>query len=144
MIIQHRLQHLTPPKMEPITIALALIWKEGRLLISRRRPDQHLGGLWEFPGGKCEPRETPEQCAVREALEEVGVICRAETTRPVIVHSFPGRSVRLVPVDCRYIEGEAQLLLVDEVRWVSASELAGFQFPEANNSLLVELVQQMD
>ena len=60
-----------------VDIALALIRREGCLLITRRPDGVHLGGYWEFPGGKCLPGERPEACAEREALEEVGVACRA-------------------------------------------------------------------
>lgn len=125
--------------MPALTVALALIWKDQRLLISRRRSDQHLGGLWEFPGGKCEPGESPEHCAEREALEEVGVVCRAESTRAAIVHAYPERTVRLIPVDCRYLEGEPQPLMVQEVRWATLSELIDLPFPDGNRALLDEL-----
>ena len=126
--------------MQPLTIALALIRRDGRWLISRRRTDQHLGGLWEFPGGKCEPGETPEQCAVREAFEEVGVHCRALSTLDPIVHAYPERTVRLIPVACEYVSGEAVNHMVDEHRWVTSGELADFAFPEANAGLIAKLI----
>jgi mutator protein MutT len=125
--------------MEPITIALALIWKEGRLLISRRRADQHLGGLWEFPGGKCEADESPEQCAVREALEEVGIVCRAVSTLNTILHQYPSRVVELIPVVCEHLSGDGANLMVDEHRWVTPDELSRFSFPEANAALIANL-----
>src|SRR5689334_8360627 len=124
-----------------LMIALALIWKDGWILISRRRSDQHLGGLWEFPGGKCEAGESPEACAVREALEEVGITCVAEATRQAIVHEYAERTVHLIPVDCRYLSGDAYPLCVDEARWVLPAELAEFEFPDANHSLLAELTR---
>src|SRR5688572_24291142 len=121
--------------MRPIKVALALIWKDGRILISRRRVDQHLGGLWEFPGGKCEPGETPEECAVREALEEVGVVCSAVSTLAPIAHTYPDRTVHLIPVTCEHVSGEPMNRLVEEHRWVERGELTRFSFPEANAGL---------
>ena len=64
---------MTYPQIE---VAIGLVWKEGRLLIARRPEGVHLGGLWEFPGGKIEPGETPELCIRREMREELGIeIC---------------------------------------------------------------------
>jgi mutator protein MutT len=121
---------------------LALIRRDERLLVSRRRADQHLGGLWEFPGGKCETGESPEECAVREALEEVGVHCSAVATRTPLVHAYADRTVCLLPVDCEYIGGEARPLQVAETRWVSAAELAQLDFPAANRSLMEQLLAE--
>jgi mutator protein MutT len=120
-------------------IAIALIWREGCLLITRRRKDTHLGGLWEFPGGKCLPGEAPEACAEREALEEVGVACRAERVRPVIEFTYPDRSVRLHPVECAYLGGPPRPLQVDEWSWVLPGDLDRYPFPPANAGLLEEL-----
>ena len=60
-------------KPKCIDVSAALIFRGGKLLITRRHSDAHLGGLWEFPGGKREPDETFEQCLVREIREELGV-----------------------------------------------------------------------
>jgi mutator protein MutT len=123
-----------------IDVAIALVWREGCLLITRRRTDTHLGGLWEFPGGKCEPGESPEACAEREVLEEVGVACRAEGRRAPIVFEYPERTVRLVPVDCAYLGGGPRPIHVAEWRWVLPSQLQEYDFPPANAGLLAELV----
>lgn len=122
-----------------IEVALALVWRDGRLLVSRRHDDAHLGGYWEFPGGKVEPGETAAQCAMREVLEEVGVTCLAESERAPIEHEYPDRTVRLQPVDCRYVAGVAACLEVLEVRWVLPSELSRLKLPPANDALVAEL-----
>jgi len=59
--------------MPTIDVAAGLVWREGRLLIAKRHDNAHLGGLWEFPGGKREPNETFEQCLARELREELGI-----------------------------------------------------------------------
>lgn len=125
-----------PPEVE---VALALVWRDGRLLITRRPAGAHLGGYWEFPGGKCLPGESPEACAEREALEEAGVRCRAERRRAPIRYVYPDRIVRLHPVDCRYLGGAPQPLHVDACAWVRPEELPRYRFPPANASLVREL-----
>jgi mutator protein MutT len=124
-------------------IALALIWQEGRILISKRRADaDHLPGLWEFPGGKCQSDETPAQCAVREAQEEVGLQVKVSAERTPITFDYPERIVTLFPFDCEVIGGEAQPLEVAAFRWVLPSELKIEDFPSANIGLIEELRMQ--
>ena len=89
-----------------IHVAIALVWDQQRLLVTQRPLSTHLGGHWEFPGGKLEPGETPEDCAVREVREEVGLTVSARSRRAVIAHSYNERSVVLYPVDCQLERGE--------------------------------------
>lgn len=127
------------PGVPRLQIAIALIWKDGQLLVSRRPAGTHLAGFWEFPGGKCGPEESAAACAEREALEEVGVVCRASTAREPISHVYADRHVVLTPVDCAWESGEPRPLAVAEVRWVRPSELACYAFPPANAPLLAAL-----
>jgi len=124
-----------------VEVAIALVWKDGRLLLSRRPDDAHLGGLWEFPGGKLEADESPERAAEREVLEELRVTCRARSRRASIAHDYADRSVILHPVDCDYVSGEPRALEVSAFAWVIPAELGGYEFPEANAKLLAELAQ---
>lgn len=119
-----------------VDVAIALVWKSGALLVSRRRSGSHLGGLWEFPGGKRRPDESPEACAQREVLEEVGVVVRATGCRNPIVYEYEDRVVTLTPVDCEWQEGDPQALEVDEARFIAVSELSSLEFPPANAPLL--------
>jgi 8-oxo-dGTP diphosphatase len=125
-----------PPAVE---IALALVWRAEQLLVTRRPQGVHLAGYWEFPGGKIKPGESAEQAAEREVLEEVGIRCRARGTRRSLAHDYPERRVVLHPVDCDWIEGEAELLGVADARWVAVAELGAYAFPAANSALLDEL-----
>jgi mutator protein MutT len=122
--------------LREVEVALALVWRRGRLLIARRPAGVHLAGYWEFPGGKLRPGETPEIAAVREVVEEVGLRCRARARRAPIVHDYPDRRVTLHPVDCDWEHGEAERLQVDDVAWVEPGELNGYTFPDANRALL--------
>ncbi len=124
-----------------VEVAIALVWKDGRLLLSRRPDDAHLGGLWEFPGGKLEAGETPEQAAEREVREELGVRCRARSRRAPIHHDYADRSVVLHPVDCDFVSGEPRALEVSAFAWELPAELGKYRFPEANAELVTELMR---
>lgn len=122
-----------------VDVAIALCWRDGQLLITRRPSGVHLAGRWEFPGGKLAAGEAPEACAERELFEEVEVVARARARRPLIEWDYPERTVTLHPVDCDWREGDGVAREVSELRWVSVSELGTFDFPEANASLLAAL-----
>jgi 8-oxo-dGTP diphosphatase len=122
-----------------IEISAALIFHGGKLLITRRPAGSHLGGLWEFPGGKREPGETFEQCLVREIREEVGVEISVGQLFEEITHDYPEKSVHLKFFNCRLLAGEPQPLACAAVRWVTKSELADFEFPAADRQLLAKL-----
>src|SRR5687767_14533367 len=78
-----------------IPVAAALIFDQGHLLITQRRPGDHLGGLWEFPGGKVECGESFESCLVREIREEVGLHINVASLFDEIIFAYPQKTVRL-------------------------------------------------
>lgn len=125
---------------DAVEVAIALVWDDERLLVTRRPAGTHLEGHWEFPGGKLEPGETPETCAVREVLEEAGLRVAALTRRAPIRHSYAERDVVLHPVDCNLLGGELRLLEVSDARWLLPNELSALSFPEANRALIAELI----
>ena len=121
-----------------IVVTAAIIERDGRFLMARRLKGTHLEGLWEFPGGKIEPGESLEACLARELDEELGVPCRVGRLRLATTHEYPGRRVELHFFDCE-IDGEPRPLLGQELRWVSASELASLPLPEADAGLVALL-----
>jgi len=104
-------------------------------------PDAVLGGLWEFPGGKCQPDETLAQCACREATEELGITIAC--TRPLepITYDYPHGRVSLHPFIARHISGDPQALGVQTFQWITPVQLAAFSFPPANAPLLALLAK---
>lgn len=130
--------------MKPhLQIALALIWREGLVLVTRRRADaDHFANVWEFPGGKCFVDEAPARAVVREAREEVGLEIEIIAAREVIEWDYEERRVSLHPFDCRIISGEVQALEVAEWKWCAPDELRADDFPPANRGLIEELNRQ--
>ena len=122
-----------------VEVSAALIFHGGKLLITQRHAASHLGGLWEFPGGKREPGETFEQCLVREIREELGVEISVGKLFEEIAHDYPEKSVRLKFFLCELISGETQPLDCAAVQWIEKSELAEFEFPAADAQLLEKL-----
>lgn len=122
-----------------IDVAIALVWRGDRLLVTQRLKDAHLGGMWEFPGGKIRTEETPDAAAAREVLEETGVVARARGTRAPIEWRYPERAVRLHPVDCDWVAGDGEPRGVSALRWATVAELSELEFPPANAALIAEL-----
>ena len=125
-----------------VEVALAIVWRDGRLLVTRRPEKVHLAGHWEFPGGKLAPGETPEACAERELYEEVEVVARARGRRASIEWEYPERRVTLHPVVCEWIEGDGSAREVSELRWALPEELDELEFPAANASLVRALSEE--
>ncbi|MCZ2398663.1 MAG: 8-oxo-dGTP diphosphatase MutT [Phycisphaerae bacterium] len=129
----------TPGPRPELRVAVALVRRDGRWLVARRRAGAHLGGLWEFPGGKCEANETVESAALRELAEECAVTAEAQRTLRPLRYEYPERIVHLHAVVCRWLSGEPRPLECDECRWVATAELAALDMPVANAALLDEL-----
>jgi 8-oxo-dGTP diphosphatase len=126
-----------------IEVSAGLIFRSGQLLITQRYADAHLGGLWEFPGGKREPGETFEQCLVRELQEELGVTVRVGELFESVTHAYPEKTVALKFFLCRLEQGEPQPLGCAAVKWVTAAELMHYEFPAADAILLEKLRQAL-
>ena len=129
-----------PPATRHVTdVYAALIFRGGKLLITQRLAKAHLGGLWEFPGGKREPDETFEQCLVREIREELGVEISVGELFESVTHAYPEKTVHLKFFICRLLDGEPQPLGCKAVKWIGKSKLADYEFPAADVQLLQKL-----
>lgn len=133
------LQHSNTPTPRVIDVSAGLIFRCGKLLITRRHDDVHLGGLWEFPGGKREPGESFEQCLARELHEELGVEVSVGALFETVTHAYPERTVYLQFHLCDLRAGEPQPLGCAALRWVNRSELDDYAFPAADAGLLEKL-----
>ena len=124
-----------------IQVAAAIIVQDGRYLVTKRKAGTHLGGLWEFPGGKLEPGESFERCLARELLEELGIEISEPEEQQVIHHAYPEKTVELHFFRCRIETGQPLPLGCDEVRWVTPKELADLETPPADSDLIRWLCQ---
>ena len=124
---------------EPIQVAAALIVREGRYLITQRRADVHMGGLWEFPGGKRESGESLEDCLRRELREELGIEISHPVLFRVIRHDYPEKSVELHFFRCAIASGLPRPLGCEDLRWVAPEELDQFPLPPADQPLVEAL-----
>jgi 8-oxo-dGTP diphosphatase len=125
------------PQGTRVEIAVAVVEDDGRFLIARRPLGSPLAGYWEFPGGKILSAETPEQAAVRECLEETGLLVRVVGRYLEVVHDYESAPLRLHFFDCRVVEQRRPL--ERRFRWARAAELAAYSFPAAN-ARLIELL----
>ena len=125
-------------------VALALVFHNGQWLVARRRDDVHLGGLWEFPGGKQLPGETAERAAIRELLEECGVHAAPVSALEPFICEYPDRIVRLWPVLCAWTSGTPQPLGNETCRWVASADLPALDMPAVNAGILRAAVRAHD
>ena len=123
----------------PIEVAAGLVFRDGRLLITQRRPEDHLGGLWEFPGGKRERDETFEECLRRELEEELGIEVEVGGLFESVEYDYPAKSVRLKFYRCLWRKHEPRALGCHAFAWVTMLQLPAFTFPPADRTLLRKL-----
>jgi mutator protein MutT len=122
-----------------IEVAAGLVFRKGKLLIARRYPEAHLGGLWEFPGGKRHTNETFEECLARELLEELGIEVTVGDLIESLTHDYPQKTVLLKFYRCRCGNEEPRALGCADFRWVTPDELTEHDFPAADALLLEKL-----
>lgn len=101
-----------------------------------------MAGVWEFPGGKCEPGESPEDATVRECLEEVGLPVAVERLRSRFEHRYPHGWLELSYYDCRFVDPLAEPDPGLGFVWVAAGDLPRYTFPGANEPIIAELVAE--
>ena len=127
--------------------AVALIDHDGRVLLAQRPEDKPMAGLWEFPGGKIEPDETPETALIRELDEELGINTAATCLAPLSFtsHSYAASDTReafhllLLLYVCRRWQGQPQAIEGGTLKWVWPQQLRDYPMPEADISLIATL-----
>lgn len=127
------------PRTQPLLVSAAVIPDGDRLLLAQRRPDDHLGGLWEFPGGKIRPGESPEEALTREIAEELGVRIVVERPLAFLHWRYPEKRVLLLFQLCRIAAGVPRALECAAVRYFSPAEVAALPLAPADREALVLL-----
>ena len=126
---------------EVVQVAAAVIERGGRYLITCRETDVHLGGYWEFPGGKREVDETFEACARREVFEELGIAITAPRPLTITRYDYSDKSVELHFFTCSLSHGDPRPLGCVDFRWVKPEELAEYSFPPADVPVVAHLMK---
>ncbi len=124
-----------------LVAACALIDPDGRVLIARRPPGKSMAGLWEFPGGKVEPGERPEQSLIRELEEELGIAVKEECLAPLTFasHLYPDFHLLMPLYVCRRWEGFVEAREAQQLKWVRPHELRNYPMPPADEPLISHL-----
>lgn len=117
-------------------IATGVIYKNGKILITKRKPEGLLGGLWEFPGGKIEDSESAKTACIREIKEETGLVIEIDHKLTQIKHAYTHFKIKMDVFICRYVSGKIILNEADDFRWTCVSELNKFPFPKANHKFI--------
>ncbi|WDW10697.1 (deoxy)nucleoside triphosphate pyrophosphohydrolase [Priestia aryabhattai] len=123
-------------------VTAAIIKDKNRLLIARRHSKDPLGGKWEFPGGKMEPGETPQECLVREIQEELGVEVKIGPFYDDNVYSSQDHDIHLLFYWAEVINGEVIPVVHDDLKWIPIDELASFDFAPADIPIVKRLMKE--
>ncbi len=121
--------------------AVALVDRDGRVLIAQRPPGKSMSGLWEFPGGKIEPGETPEAALVREMKEELGITIKPACLYPLTFasHAYEDFHLFMPLFVCRVWEGFVTGKEGQELKWVPPTSLNDYPMPPADKPLIAML-----
>jgi len=113
-------------------VAAGIIVSDGRVLLTRRAENEHEAGLWEFPGGKLEAGETPQQCLERELREELGVRIRAGKVLAESDYRYHHGAIRLLAIWAEIVSGPMALSVHDRAEWVSLEQLESYDLAPAD------------
>jgi 8-oxo-dGTP diphosphatase len=132
---------ITDPKNLIIVAAIALIDANDQVLIAKRPKKKHLAGLWEFPGGKIEKNESPENALVREIKEELNININNKCIAPLTFSEFKYEEFNLLLLlyICRRWDGTPMSMENNPIKWVKVNKLREYNMPPADDSLIYSL-----
>lgn len=115
-----------------IDVTAAIMIRDKKVLIAKRKADDSLAGKWEFPGGKIRDNETPEACLKREMAEEFGIVVSVGDFLGESIYHYPHDSIRLLAYRTDWVRGDIQPKAHAEYRWVPCDQLETFDFSAAD------------
>ena len=124
---------------------LALIDPDNRILISRRLHNKPMGGMWEFPGGKIENEEMPEDALIREIKEELSINISKSCIAPLAFSTaiYGSNNFLLLLYVCRVWEGNIEIKEVEEIKWVEKKDLRKYIMPKGNDGLVAMIIDYL-
>ncbi len=134
-----------PPSTIQLIVAAALVDANGRVLVQKRPMGREMAGLWEFPGGKIEDGETPEQALVRELAEELGITVSTSALSPLTfaTHDMPSRTLILMLYLCRDWVGTPHPIDAECLGWFEPAQLRDLPMPPADIAFILALESQV-
>ena len=123
-------------------VVAALIWKNNKFMICQRPVNKARALLWEFVGGKVESGETKDQSLIRECKEELNILLSVGDVFMEVIHEYPDITVHLTLFNATIAEGEPQKLEHNDIRWITPSEIANYEFCPADEEILVEIIER--
>ncbi len=126
-----------------IPVVAGFIKKQGLVLIGQRPENHTLAGLWEFPGGKIEMGESPEQALARELSEELGIEAEIGDLKLSCTHHYDGVGIIILFFEVRYWKGEPKAQHHLKLDWIDPKELSKRPIPEANQKILPRILKAL-
>ena len=125
-----------------LNVAAAVIVKENKILITQRAKEDSFPLKWEFPGGKLEEGETPEECLKREIIEELNLDIDIQDYLGSYTYPYETGDIRLIAYKAQIISGNMQLNVHNDAKWVTVNELKNYEFPPADTDLIEKLCRE--
>jgi len=130
--------------MLPIIVTAAILRRDRSVLITKRPESSRHGGMWEFPGGKLDPNESPQEGLRRELMEELGIDSEVGDIFETVYFRYPQGTVLILVYECRHLSGDIRNLEVAEHHWVPITELDRFDLLPADAPIVAKLLRQQD
>jgi 8-oxo-dGTP diphosphatase len=122
-----------------LVVAAAIILNKDKVLIAQREEGSNMEFRWEFPGGKLEDGETPEQCLVREIKEELDMIIEPVEIYKAVRHKYMEKDILLLAYICRFVQGEGKPIECNDFKWISKNQLNDYEYTLADVSIVEKL-----
>ena len=133
-----------PKKAHWIPVVAGFLRKDGKILIGQRPENHSLAGQWEFPGGKIEPGETPEEALARELSEELGIEAKIGELKLACTHSYGDVGILILFFEVNFWKGEPKAMHHMMLEWIYPSQLGEKNIPEANRKILDRIYKALD
>ena len=120
-------------------VAAAIILNNDKVLIAQRKGGTNMEFKWEFPGGKLEGDETPEQCLIREIKEELDMVIEPVEIYKTVRHKYKDKDILLLAYICRFMKGEGRPVECNDFKWVHKEQLNNYDYTLADVSIVEKL-----
>ena len=127
-----------------VEVSAAILIKDGKILLAKRASHKHMGGLWEFPGGKIEDGETPRESLKRELEEEFGIVTLVENEFHQNIYNYPEKEIKLISFITKHVSGEFQINDHEDISWVIPEELSSYELAPADVPIAEKILNNLD